>query len=186
MAIELLSFKQLQTFNNNDKADMERTEADKNPRFTANREILSFDNLASSRNSVGASGDENLDDTDIVTVEEIAPHTTKMSSWKAAANFICDIEGIGLLSLPYAILKGGIASLIALLVVPIICHYTGVAMIECLYEEDNEKRKIRVRSTVEDLGEASFPKYGKKLVIILQSIGLLMVSTSYLVLSGIM
>lgn len=36
-----------------------------------------------------------------------------MPTWKAAVNFICDVEGTGLLGLPYAVLNGGVAALAA-------------------------------------------------------------------------
>lgn len=106
-----------------------------------------------------------------------------MSSWKAAANLVCNIEGVGLLSLPYALLEGGISSLVALVIVPIICYYTGRVLIKCLYQDQNGV-KTRVYSSVEDLGEACWPKYGKKVIITLQNVCLVMVSTSYLVLNG--
>ena len=44
-----------------------------------------------------------------------------MPMWKAAVNFICDVEGTGLLGLPYAVLNGGVAALAALVIVPVIC-----------------------------------------------------------------
>lgn len=77
-----------------------------------------------------------------------------MPMWKAAANFICDVEGTGLLGLPFAVLNGGVAALAALIVVPVICCYTGTIMIQCLYGNSSTPggRKPRLRSSIEELG----------------------------------
>lgn len=109
-----------------------------------------------------------------------------MPMWKAAANFICDVEGTGLLGLPFAVLNGGVAALAALIVVPVICCYTGTIMIQCLYEDSSTPggRKPRVRSSIEELGEACWPGIGRKVVLALQNTELLMLSASYLVLCG--
>lgn len=109
-----------------------------------------------------------------------------MPMWKAAANFICDVEGTGLLGLPFAVLNGGVAALAALIVVPVICCYTGTIMIQCLYGDSSTPggRKPRLRSSIEELGEACWPGIGRKVVLALQNTELLMLSASYLVLCG--
>lgn len=109
-----------------------------------------------------------------------------MPTWKAAANFICDVEGTGLLGLPFAVLNGGVAALAALIIVPVICCYTGTVMIQCLYGDSSTPggRKLRLRSSIEELGEACWPGIGRKVVLALQSTELLMLSASYLVLCG--
>lgn len=109
-----------------------------------------------------------------------------MPMWKAAVNFICDVEGTGLLGLPYAVLNGGVASLAALVIVPVICCYTGIIMVQCLYGERSVpgRPKPRLRSSIEELGEACWPGVGRKVVLALQNTELLMLSSSYLVLCG--
>ena len=109
-----------------------------------------------------------------------------MPMWKAAANFICDVEGTGLLGLPFAVLNGGVAALAALIIVPVICCYTGTIMIQCLYGDSSTPggRKPRLRSSIEELGEACWPGIGRKVVLALQNTELLMLSASYLVLCG--
>lgn len=109
-----------------------------------------------------------------------------MPMWKAAANFICDVEGTGLLGLPYAVLKGGVAALAALFIVPVICCYTGNIMVQCLYGDSPTPggRKPRLRSSIEELGEQCWPGIGRKVVLALQNTELLMLSASYLVLCG--
>lgn len=109
-----------------------------------------------------------------------------MPMWKAAANFICDVEGTGLLGLPYAVLNGGVFALAALIIVPVICCYTGNIMVQCLYGDIPTPfgRKPRLRSSIEELGEACWPGIGRKVVLALQNTELLMLSASYLVLCG--
>ena len=109
-----------------------------------------------------------------------------MPTWKAAVNFICDVEGTGLLGLPYAVLNGGVAALAALIIVPVICWYTGNIMVQCLYGDSPAPsgRKPRLRSSIEELGEACWPGIGRKVVLALQNTELLMLSASYLVLCG--
>ena len=109
-----------------------------------------------------------------------------MPMWKAAANFICDVEGTGLLGLPFAVLNGGVAALAALIIVPVICCYTGTVMIQCLYGDSSTPggRKPRLRSSIEELGEACWPGIGRRVVLALQNTELLMLSASYLVLCG--
>ena len=109
-----------------------------------------------------------------------------MPLWKAAVNFICDVEGTGLLALPYAVLHGGVATLTALVIVSAICCYTGIIMVQCLYGESSMsgEPKARLRSSIEELGEACWPGVGRKVVLALQNTELLMLSSSYLVLCG--
>jgi len=109
-----------------------------------------------------------------------------MPMWKAAANFICDVEGTGLLGLPFAVLNGGVAALAALIIVPVICCYTGTVMIQCLYGDSStpDGRKPRLRSSIEELGEACWPGIGRRVVLALQNTELPMLSASYLVLCG--
>lgn len=109
-----------------------------------------------------------------------------MPMWKAAVNFICDVEGTGLLGLPYAVLNGGVTALAALVIVPVICCYTGSIMVQCLYEERSSpsRPKVRLRTSIEELGEACWPGVGRKVVLVLQNTELLMLSASYLVLCG--
>ena len=122
------------------------------------------------------------EETDLVDSGE----RDSMPMWKEAANFICDVEGTGLLGLPFAVLNGGVAALAALIIVPVTCCYTGTIMIQCLYGDSSTPggRKLRLRSSIEELGEACWPGIGRKVVLALQNTELLMLSASYLVLCG--
>lgn len=119
-------------------------------------------------------------------LDDHVPGHGLMPMWKAAVNFICDVEGTGLLGLPYAVLNGGITALVALVIVPVICCYTGSIMVQCLYGESSTRGgpKTRLRSSIEELGEACWPGIGRKIVLALQNTELLMLSASYLVLGG--
>lgn len=130
------------------------------------------------------------------------------SSWHAAWNLFNMVEGTGILGLPYAVKEGGLVVIFGLAILALISNYTGQILISCLYEtekeskatdddilaqENNKKdpaeveksvKRKRVRATYEDVGSACFPHLGGKLVIIIQILELIFVSTLYLVLCG--
>ena len=61
-------------------------------------------------------------------IEDRSSHqssTGNSSLWKSVANILNYIEGIGFLALPYAIKRGGIAILVAFLILPVCTWYTG-------------------------------------------------------------
>lgn len=121
-------------------------------------------------------------------------NTQKSTSCHAAWNLFNMVEGTGVLGLPYAVKQGGFVVIIGLALLAVISNYTGQILISCLYEKEakveNEKDEngkdveIRVRSTYEDIGRACFPRFGGKVVIVVQIVELVFVSTLYLVLSG--
>ncbi|XP_031574488.1 vesicular inhibitory amino acid transporter-like [Actinia tenebrosa] len=130
------------------------------------------------------------------------------SSWHAAWNLFNMVEGTGILGLPYAVKEGGLVVIFGLAILALISNYTGQILISCLYEteeeakatddafsehENNEKDQTkvektvtrkRVRATYEDVGSVCFPYLGGKLVITVQILELIFVSTLYLVLCG--
>ncbi|KAK3751810.1 hypothetical protein QZH41_013280, partial [Actinostola sp. cb2023] len=121
---------------------------------------------------------------------------TSSSSCHATWNLFNMVEGAGVLGLPYAVKEGGIVVLLGLAVLAIISNYTGQILISCLYDtekQSDEKAdggteektlKIRVRGTYEEVGRACFPRFGGKVVVVVQILELVFVSTLYLVLSG--
>ena len=135
-----------------------------------------------------------------------------VSVWKAVINIVNYIEGIGFLALPYTLRKGGIAAIIAadqifyrscvnlqhfrsrslayfittiiaLMITPVILWYTGKILIECLYDQ-KEQRKIRTRSTIKGLGDVISPKFGGYLVYGCIQCDVFLLSASYLTLCG--
>ena len=60
------------------------------------------------------------------------------------------------LSLPFAIRHGGYMGLFLIIGTAAICCYTGKILVDCLYEEDINKRKHRVRNSYADIGRFNF------------------------------
>ena len=144
-------------------------------------ELQSSDAESSSEDANDSSSSD--DDFSTTTDEPPSPEGTS-SMWKATMNLVNYIEGIGFLSLPYAIKIGGITAVISLVVMPIICWYTGMVVVECLYDSHEKKGRIRTRSTWKQLGDAISPKYGGKIVAWNQDIGFISLASSYLILCG--
>ncbi|XP_068705020.1 vesicular inhibitory amino acid transporter-like [Montipora foliosa] len=120
-------------------------------------------------------------------IEDRSSHqssTGNSSLWKSVANILNYMEGIGFLALPYAIKRGGIAILVAFLILPVCAWYTGKILIACLYDTDEKNRKVRSRSTFKELGEVLLPKYGGYVFTVFVNLGLFFSSVSYLVLCG--
>ena len=67
---------------------------------------------------------------------------SKSSMWQSVSNLVSDVEGTGLLALPYVIQKGGLLAITSLAIVPWICYYTGKVLIECLYVKNDDDEKV--------------------------------------------
>ena len=106
---------------------------------------------------------ESSSDDDVTSLaNKHSPHTSigTASVWKSVVNTVNWIEGIGFLALPYAVKEGGIAVILAFLIIPVCLWYTGKILIECLYDTDKKQRRLKVRSTFKELGEILLPKDG--------------------------
>lgn len=133
---------------------------------------------------------EELDSCD----EQESSADCKSSSCHAAWNLFNMVEGTGILGLPYAVKEGGVVVLVGLALLAIISNYTGQIIITCLYEtkkeacdkdvNENVNKPRRLRKTYEDIGQACFPRFGGKIVVVVQILELMFVCTLYLVLSG--
>ena len=75
-------------------------------------------------------------------------------------------------------------ALVAFTISPIILWYSGTIFTECLYDEDGQGRKIRIRSGYKDLGEALLPRYRGILLSAFIQIDLSCLSVAYLVVLG--
>ena len=127
------------------------------------------------------------------------------STWRAVVNMTSFVQGVGTLTLPYAVMKGGVATIIAFILFALVHWYTGKIMVDSIYEEDNEGIKeiktrksdrddskaqpsgtneARIRNNYGDLGEVLWPQYGGVLLHALQSLDLLFVAVSYLISCG--
>ena len=108
--------------------------------------------------------------------------TEKSSLWKAVVNLMSDIEGTGLLGLPYVIAHNGLVAIAALLALPFINYYTGAILIDCLYEKNKAGERVRIRSNYKELGKACWPRFGGAIVATVQFISLFLLASLYLVL----
>ena len=116
------------------------------------------------------------------SAEDEAPTTDKSPLWKAVVNLMSDIEGTGLLALPYVIAQSGLVAIAAMAVVPFIAFYTGTILIYCLYDKDDTGERVRVRSNYKQLGEACSPRFGGTIVSAIQLVDLFLLASLYLVL----
>lgn len=92
------------------------------------------------------------------------------------------------LGLPYAILHGGYLGLFLIIFAAVVCCYTGKILIACLYEENEDGIKVRVRDSYVDIANACcaprFPTLGGHVVNVAQIIELVMTCILYVVVSG--
>lgn len=91
-----------------------------------------------------------------------------------------------IVSLPFAVLRGGYWAIAAMVGVAYICCYTGKILVECLYEFDKQTgRLVRVRDSYVSIAKECFgKKYGGRIVNIAQIIELLMTCILYVVVCG--
>ena len=110
----------------------------------------------------------------------------KISDWQAGWNVTNAIQGMSLVSLPYAVLHGGYSGLFSLVLVSYICCHTGKILVDCLYTRDEATGKIvRVRESYVEIAQVCFgQKYGGKIINAAQVIELLMTCILYIVLCG--
>lgn len=97
-------------------------------------------------------------------------------------------QGMFVLGLPYAILHGGYLGLFLIIFAAVVCCYTGKILIACLYEENEDGIKVRVRDSYVDIANACcaprFPALGGHVVNVAQIIELVMTCILYVVVSG--
>ncbi|KAH7570098.1 hypothetical protein ACOSP7_018044 [Xanthoceras sorbifolium] len=87
------------------------------------------------------------------------------------------LSGVGILSIPYAFSQGGWLSLIILLLVAILCWYTGLLLRRCMDAHSLIK-------SYPDIGELAFGYKGRALVSIFMYLELYLVAVEFLILEG--
>ncbi|XP_031568541.1 vesicular inhibitory amino acid transporter-like [Actinia tenebrosa] len=124
--------------------------------------------------------------TEAISIDEepTEEEANKSTMWQTVCNLVSDLEGTGLLGLPYVLKEGGWLAVVMLTVVPFMCFYTGKILIECLYDKNNKDEKVRIRRNYRDMAEASSPKYGGIIVVAIQVVELTLLASLYLVLCG--
>ncbi|KAK7575696.1 hypothetical protein V9T40_011982 [Parthenolecanium corni] len=110
----------------------------------------------------------------------------KINEWQAAWNVTNAIQGMFIVSLPFAVLHGGYWAIFAMIGIAYICCYTGKILIECLYEIDlNNGQRVRVRDSYVSIARECFgPVWGSRIVNVAQMIELLMTCILYVVVCG--
>ena len=83
---------------------------------------------------------------------------------QTALNMLNELEGSGLLGMPYALRLGGWASIPCLGAVGGMAGFTGWALAKCMYDENGE----RVRDSYRGVGEACFGRAGDRAVVAVQ------------------
>ncbi|XP_059447675.1 amino acid transporter AVT1I-like [Corylus avellana] len=96
---------------------------------------------------------------------------------KTCFNGINALSGVGILSLPYALSQGGWLSLILLLLVAILCWYTGLLLQRCM--DTNP-----VIKSYPDIGEVAFGYKGRAMISIFMYLELYLVAVEFLILEG--
>ncbi|XP_037828341.1 vesicular inhibitory amino acid transporter isoform X1 [Lucilia sericata] len=110
----------------------------------------------------------------------------KIDEMQAAWNVTNAIQGMFIVSLPFAVLHGGYWAIIAMVGIAYICCYTGKVLVQCLYEPDPATGQlVRVRDSYVSIAKVCFgPKLGARAVSIAQLIELLMTCILYVVVCG--
>ncbi|GMS88984.1 hypothetical protein PENTCL1PPCAC_11159 [Pristionchus entomophagus] len=102
----------------------------------------------------------------------------RITALQAAWNVTNAIQGMFIVGLPIAVKVGGWWSVGAMVGVAYICYWTGVLLIQCLYEKGE-----KIRHSYKDVAEAYHPGFGK-VVLAAQLTELLSTCIIYLVLAG--
>ena len=109
----------------------------------------------------------------------------KITEYEAAWNVTNAIQGMFIVSLPYAVFHGGYWAILAMVGVAYICCYTGEILVDCLYEPNEYGDPVKVRYTYNDVAQEVFgKKFGGKIINAAQLIELLMTCILYVVLCG--
>ncbi|CAG5055049.1 unnamed protein product [Parnassius apollo] len=110
----------------------------------------------------------------------------KINEYQAAWNVTNAIQGMFVVSLPFAVLQGGYWAIAAMIGIAHICCYTGKILVECLYEDDPVSgQRVRVRDSYVSIAKECFGrKYGARIVNMAQIIELLMTCILYVVVCG--
>lgn len=140
-------------------------------------------------NSYGAISDlvsdiKDSSNTEKGILEDGDSKPTRSPRWKATVNLMKFMEGVGFLTLPFAVAKGGIVVIGALMAMPIMNWYTSTILVDCLYDIDTVLGRVRKRSSLLEIGDVLWPCYGGVFVAVMQNLDLAKISVSYLILCG--
>ena len=110
----------------------------------------------------------------------------KAPAFLALWNILNMIQGTsGVLGTPYAVALGGVASLIAMVVLGLMCDLTGVLLVDCLYQVSPKNgRRKRVRESYSEIAADVWGPCGGKLVDVMTVVYSYSCCTLYIMLLG--
>uniref|UniRef100_A0A453R634 Amino acid transporter transmembrane domain-containing protein n=1 Tax=Aegilops tauschii subsp. strangulata TaxID=200361 RepID=A0A453R634_AEGTS len=86
-------------------------------------------------------------------------------------------QGVGILSIPYALSQGGWLSVLMFTTIAVICFYTGILLQRCIDSSSLVK-------TYPDIGELAFGRKGRIIVAIFMYLELYLVAIDFMILEG--
>ncbi|EJW87787.1 hypothetical protein WUBG_01300 [Wuchereria bancrofti] len=112
------------------------------------------------------------------TIDEEHTPEQPITALQAAWNVTNAIQGMFIVGLPIAVKVGGWWTIIAILGVAYLCYWSGILLIDCLYENN-----VKIRSTYQAVAEAYRPGMGR-FVLCAQLTELLSTCIIYIVIAG--
>ena len=104
-----------------------------------------------------------------VSILEKPSDDRRASALLAGWNVTNLIQGTGILGVPYAVMMGGWAAVAIIVIVAAICCYTGKLLVECLYVESKRTGQTkRAYVNYPEVGEAAWPRWGNRIVSVVQ------------------
>lgn len=104
----------------------------------------------------------------------------KATTMQTLFNLANELEGAGLLGLPYTFRLGGWASAVCMAVCGVMAGWTGYCIAMCMYDD----KGVRVRNTYRSVGLACYGRSGERMVFFMQMLNLTLVGVVFLVLVG--
>ncbi|KAJ0635827.1 putative amino acid transporter, transmembrane domain-containing protein [Helianthus annuus] len=110
--------------------------------------------------------------------QHLPPPPTKGTTFiRTCFNGVNTLSGVGILSVPYALSKGGWLSLMLLLLVALLCFYTGLLLRRCMDSDPLIK-------SYPDIGQVAFGRKGRAIVSTFLYLELFFVAVEFLIMEG--
>ena len=94
---------------------------------------------------------------------------SETSSLLAVGNILPFLTTSAVFSMPFAIATGGYASIVAIILLSVLADFTGLILVECLYEiSPRTKLRERVRRDYDEIAAAAWGKHGSRLTYLVQ------------------